>query len=386
MERYEELLKRIEELERTSDDLGIIVLDTAEELGQRINSHLQQIRGTNENYIIPINLVRFANGEAKVEILQTVRGKQLFVIADVGNNTITYNMNGQKNRKSPDDAFLDLLRVVDAVNGNAKEVNVVLPLFPYSRQHRRDCRVSMDCALAFQILKNLGVKKFITYDIHSPEVSSVVHDLEFDNIFPTIIFLKKILINEGINYTNKENVLVVAPDTGAAKRASFYSSMLECNMGIFNKRRDRKKMEDGRNPIVAHDYIGEDVAGKTVIVVDDMIASGNSILDVARDMKSRGAAKVILVATFPLFNNGIENFNKAYEEGIFDKVYATNAVHIEDEILDADWFVAVDCSELLAHVISNINRNEAISPLMNGKEEIFEILRQFKPKSKRLED
>jgi len=281
---------------------------------------------------------------------------------------MTYTMHGFTNHYSPDDHFQDIKRVILAMCGHAKKITLVMPLLYESRQHRKKGRESLDCAYALQELIRLGVEEIVTFDVHDPNVSNAVPLLAFENIYPTNIILEDFVKN---NPTTKENLLIVAPDFGAMERARYFAEMLKCDVGVFYKRRDLSRVVDGKNPIVEHAYMGADVTGKDIIVVDDMIASGGSMIEVATHLKEKGANKVFLTATFALFTEGIDKFDKAYNENLYDKIYTTNLTYIRSEIKNKEWFHEVDCSKKIAEIIDTLNKGESISPLMNGKTELF---------------
>lgn len=355
------------------DDLRLIVLSNCKKFGEKVNRQLEELRQKDKNYIVPINEVRFGNGEGKVSICETIRNKDVYIISDVGNHSMTYSMFGYENHMGPDDHFMDIKRVISAIRGQASSITVVMPLLYESRQHRRKGRESLDCALALQELQALGVKTIITFDVHDPNIQNATPCLSFENFYPTHAILEKFVEEEKVDF---KNLYIAAPDTGAMDRAIYYANMLNADVGMFYKRRDFTKIVNGKNPVVAHEYMGNDVKGRNIIVVDDMIASGGSILEVAEELKKRGANKVYLMATFALFTNGIELFDKAYKEGLFDKLYSTNLTYVDPEIKEKDWFMEVDCSPFLANIINVLNTHNSISPLLNGKKEIIKMIEE----------
>ena len=350
------------------ENLGIIILENAKNLGSNVTKHINKIRKNNEDYIIPIKMDRFSNGEGKAKLLSTVRDKDIYIISDIGNYDMTYKMHGFLNHYSPDDHYQDIKRVILAMCGHAKKITLVMPLLYESRQHRKKGRESLDCAYALQEFVNLGVEEIVTFDAHDPNVCNATPLLAFENIYPTNIILEDFVKS---NHCAPENLLIVAPDFGAMERARYFAEMLKCDVGVFYKRRDLSKVVDGKNPIVEHAYMGADVKSKDIIVVDDMIASGNSMIEVAESLKNKGANKVYLTTTFALFTEGTEKFDKAFKDNLFDKIYATNLTYIRKEIKDKVWFHEVDCSKKIAEIIDTLNKGESISPLMNGKSEIF---------------
>lgn len=346
---------------KKNDDLCLLVLDNCKDLGEKVNEEVKRIRKTDRDFIVPVSMDRFSDGEGKVTIKESIRAKDVYIISDTHNYSITYKMYDFEHHMSPDEHFQDIKRTVLAIMGHAKSINVVMPFLYSSRQHRRKSRESLDCAAALQELKNLGVNSVITFDVHDPNIQNAVPTMPFDNFYTTNDMLKVFLKNEGYD---PENMLVVSPDAGAMERARFLADVLRVDVGMFYKRRDISKVVDGKNPIVAHDYLGRDVDGKSIIVVDDMIASGGSVIEVAEELKKRGAKKVFFFATFALFTAGYKIFDEAYERGLFDAIYATNLNYIPEAILKKEWFISVDCSTYLAKIINSLNNEESISELM----------------------
>jgi ribose-phosphate pyrophosphokinase len=354
------------------DSLRLIVMNNCSEFGKMVDEKIRKERGVSNSYIVPIVESRFSNGEGKVVIKETIRNKDVYIISDVGNHSCTYEMFGYTTHIGPDEHFQDIKRVISAIRSHASHITVVTPLLYASRQHKRKGRESLDCAVALQELEKLGVDSIITFDAHDPNVQNAIPCSPFENFYPTNVVLSHIIKKEKINFNN---TIVVSPDTGAMDRARYYADMLKCNVGMFYKRRDLSRLIDGKNPIIAHEYLGPEIEGKNIIVVDDMIASGGSILEVAEELKKRGAKKVYLIATFSLFTSGIEIFNKAYKEKIFDKIYTTNLSYILDAAKENKWLEIVDCTSYLADIIHTLNRKESISPLLNGKEIVFDLLK-----------
>lgn len=368
-------------------NLGIIALESSIELGHKINALLVEKRKEDlnrcinfqdeenkEGFLINVREDRFSNGEGKVVIEDTVRGKDVFILCDVGNYSCTYKMFGVENHKSPDDHFQDIKRVLSALGGKAKRITVIMPMLYASRQHRRKGRESLDCAMALQELERLGVSDIITFDVHDPNVQNAIPLISFDNLYPTYEIVKTILVRETDFLVDKSKMLVVSPDTGAMDRAIYYSSVLGLDIGLFYKRRDHSTVINGKNPIVQHEYIGRDVNGQDILIVDDMIASGESIFDIARELKKRNAGKIFVSTTFALFTEGIEKFNKFYEEGLIDRVYSTNLTYIPKEVREAQWFREVDMSKFLASIINNLNYDKSIAPLLDATSGIKELL------------
>lgn len=360
-------------------DLKIIVMDSIKSYGECINNHLNSINGSNENYLVKTTSSRFQNGEGKVVINETVRGKNVFIISDVGNYSVTYLLHGMEQHMSPDEHFQDIKRVISALAGHAEKIFLIMPLMYQSRQHRRKGRESLDCAMALQELEALGVNDIITFDVHDPNVCNAIPLLPFENFYPTHTILNILLDNEE---NHLDNLLVISPDPGAMERARYYADMLGCDVGMFYKRRDYSKVVNGKNPIVCHSYMGTDIENKNIIVVDDMIASGSSMIEVCQEAKNRGAKKIFLIATFALFTEGTQLIKDAYKEKLFDKIYSTNLSYIPEDIKKEKWFIAVDCSLQLANIINTLNQNLSIAHLLNGKEEIAKKIRDKKEKLK----
>lgn len=354
------------------EDLKLIVMDNFKEVGDKIVENIGK-----DDVSIDFKTIRFSNGEGKANIAGTIRGKDVFILSDVGNYGITYKMQGIDQRMSPDDHFQDIKRVIAAMSGQARELTVVMPLLYESRQHRKKTKESLDCALALRELENLGVDRIITIDCHDPNVCNAVPTLQFENFYPTNEILKEIIKNE-----NTDDLLVISPDQGAMDRAKLFTDILEVDAGVFYKRRDLSKIVNGKNPIVEHIYMGPSVEGKNIIVVDDMIASGGSVLDVGRKLKENGANEVTLVATFSLLTEGIEKLDKAQKAGIFDCLYTTNLTYIPEEYKEKEWLHVVDCSEKLTNIIKTINEHKSIKPLKNGKAEVKKLLDEKNNKAK----
>ncbi len=350
-----------------NEDLCLIIMDNCQELGLKVNNEIKKLRKTDTNYLVPIKVDRFSDGEGKVTIMDTIRGKDVYILSDTHNYSITYKMYNFEHHMSPDEHFQDIKRTILAIMGHARSIRVVMPFLYASRQHRRKSRESLDCAAALQELKNLGISGIVTFDAHDPNVQNAIPTLPFDNFFTTNDMLKEFLKNEDFEI---ENTLVVSPDTGAMDRARFLADILRVDVGMFYKRRDISKIVNGHNPIVAHEYLGADVKDKSIIVVDDMLASGGSMLDVAEELKKRGAKKIYFFTTFALFTAGYSKFDKAYKNGIFDAIYATNLTYVPEEILNKKWFHAADCSTYLAKIINSLNEGHSISSLIKDNSAI----------------
>lgn len=356
-------------------ELGIIALESCRELGEQVNKIIQQKRNTEESLLIPTNEIRFSNGEGKVKLPETVRGKDIYILCDVGNYSCTYKMFGFTNHKGPDEHFQDIKRTVSAIRGKAARITVIMPLLYQSRQHRRKGRESLDCALALQELERLGVDEILTFDVHDPNVQNAIPLLSFENLYPTYDIVKSLISNEDTLSLDKEKLLVISPDTGAMDRAIYYSSVLGVDVGLFYKIRDHSTVVNGKNPIVEHEYMGREVEGKDVLIVDDMIASGESVLDIALELKKRNAKNVYVATTFAFFTEGLEKFNEYYSDGIIAKVYSTNLTYISPELREAKWFNAVDMSEFLSRIINRLNYGKSIAKYMDATRIIRSLLK-----------
>lgn len=359
----------------SNNNLGILVLDNFKDFGQKVQNHLSKLRNTDKNYLINIDSTRFSNGEGKIIIQNSVRGKNLFILSDVGNYELGYEYHGQKHILSPDEHFQDIKRAISATCGHASKISLITPLLYESRQDRRKARESLDCAIGLQELERLGVNNIITFDAHDPDVCNAIPNLSFDNFYPTNTILEQMLTN---NPNIFDNALVISPDMGAMERARFYAEIIGCDVGVFYKRRDLSKVINGKNPVVAHVYMGTDVKDKNVLIVDDMISSGGSVLDVAQELRKKGAKKIDIICTFALFTEGITNFTNAYENNLFDELYTTNLSYIPKEFTSLKWFNVADLSEMVAKIIDTLDRKESVASLLNGKKDMFQKIRQRK--------
>lgn len=370
-------------MELVSSNLRLIVMDNFLDFGNKVDAHLKLMREIKDDrfsFIVPTSLPRFASGEAKAVIDESIRAKDVYILSDVLNYSCTYQMHGFTNHKSPDDHYQDIKRVISAMNGAAESIKVIMPFLYESRQHKRKARESQDCSLMLHELEFLGVKGILTCDAHDPGVRNALHNCSFDNIYLTHSILSQILDNEDLDFNN---LIIVAPDTGASDRAEYYANILGSNIGQFTKRRDYTRVVNGKNPIIAHEYIGTDTYGKTAIVVDDMISSGQSMLEVAEKLKEQGTNQIYLIASFSLFSDGeksVDLFQQAYEKGTFDKLYTTNLTYVPEEIKNLDWFNEVDCSLHITNIINALNNHHSISPFLNGKEKILQKVNDAKLK------
>lgn len=372
---------------RPHGNLGLVVLKSATALGEKINQHILNMREHEHlnidrdgnkvgNYIMSVEETRFANGEGKIRLQETARGKDIYIICDVSNYSITYSMFGRETAMGPDEHFQDIKRVLSAMSGRAKRVTVVMPKLYASLQHRKKARESLDCAMALQDLELLGVNEIITFDAHDPTIQNAIPKVSFLNIYPTLEILKHFLSEEDWLLDENEKLIVISPDTGAMDRAVYYAGVLGLDVGLFYKRRDHSRIVNGKNPIVQHEYLGRDLEGQNVLIVDDMINSGESIFDIAKEVKKRGAKGVYVAVAFAFFTEGTEKFQKYFDEGVINKVYATNLNYIPQEVQDAEWFSMVDQSEYLANFIHQLNFDHSASKLLDATHGIREFLRE----------
>ncbi len=359
------------------NNIKLISFENCKELGKMVDKHIQNKTKKKGSYLVNVEASRFNNGEGKLYISESIRDKDLYILSDVGNYSVTYDFHGTTHHMAPDEHYQDIKRVISATNGRFQKVNVIMPLLYESRQHRRKERESLDCALALQELEKLGVNNIITFDCHDPNVSNAIPNLPFENVFATETIIKEIFKNEEID---KDKMLTISPDMGAMERARYYAEILRCDVGLFYKRRDLTKLVNGKNPVVEHVYLGKDPKDYTVLVIDDMVASGGSMLDVAKELKNRGAKKIILVATFSLFSAGIEKIEEAYNNGLFDRLYSTNLTYVPEDIKNKEWYHDVDCSELLANII--LEHSEYGKILETDIKEEQELMKEIKNKVK----
>ena len=352
---------------RQEAPLALIACPGSEELANLIDHHLvnwgKEVGMQKDTFLVGCDCPRFQSGDAKGLVKESVRGYDVFLVVDPGNYALTYNLFGHENHMSPDDHFSNLKRLIQAVAGRAHRESVIMPSLYGGRQHRRMVRESLDCAVALQELQAMGVENIITFDAHDPRLMNAVPLMSFDNVMPTYQVLKTLLAHMPELSFHKDDFMVISPDEGAINRNMYFSSVLGCNLGMFYKRRDYTRVVNGRNPIVAHEYLGESVEGKTVFIVDDIIASGESMLEVAAELKQRGAKNIICNATFPLFTSGLKKFDKAVEDGILTAVLGTNLTYRQPELLERDWYFDVDCSKYTAYFIAAINHDMSVSSI-----------------------
>ncbi len=364
--------------EKSVARLGIIALKGTEELAKKIDYYLtdwsNQLDEPVETFLIEADCPRFSSGDAKGIIKQPVRGLDLYILVDVANYSCTYNMFGFENNMSPDDHYQDLKRIIQAVSGKAHRINVIMPVLYGGRQHRRNYRESLDCAVALQELQSMGVVNVITVDAHDPKVNNAVPLMGFDNIMPVYQTLKTIFRTVPDIKFDKDHFMVVSPDEGAMNRNMYYASVLGVDLGMFYKRRDYSKIVNGRNPIVAHEYLGNSVEGKDVFIADDMISSGESMLDLAYELKKRKANKIFAYVTYGFFTNGLEKFDKAYADGVLSGVFATNLTYRMPELLEREWFNEVDVSKYLSYYIASLNHDLSIGKVIDPHQKIKALL------------
>lgn len=358
--------------------LGIIAMDGAKELGERINDYLvtwaKQSGQDVDTFLIPCSCPRFQSGDAKALISKTVRGYDLFIVCDTGNYSCTYPLFGNTNHMSPDDHYQDLKRIIQAAGGKAHRINVIMPILYGGRQHRRSYRESLDCAMMLQELQAIGVENLLTFDAHDPRVMNAVPLMGFDNIIPSYQVLKALFQAFGDLKVDKDHFMVVSPDEGAMSRNMYYASNLEVDLGMFYKRRDYSTIVNGRNPIVAHEYLGNDVAGMDIFIADDIISSGESILDIAYELKKRNAKRIFAYATYSIFTNGPEKFDKAYAEGVIDGVWGTNLTYVPDYLKSKEWFHIVDCSKYVSYFVAALNHDMSVSEIIDPHAKIVSLL------------
>ena len=370
--------------------LGIISPYSCAELGTKVDNYLVSWRKKRHNegvlyegydrdtYLIGSDLTRFGSGEAKGILKESVRGDDIYILVDVCNYSLTYSLAGQTNHMSPDDHYQNLKRIIAAIAGKARRINVIMPFLYESRQHRRTGRESLDCALALQELIQMGVENIITFDAHDPRIQNAIPLHGFETVQSAYQFIKNLLKKEKDLKLDKEHLMVISPDEGGMSRAIYLANNLGVDMGMFYKRRDYSTIVDGRNPIVAHEFLGADVRGKDMIIVDDMISSGDSMLEVAQLLKDRGANKIFMCSTFGLFTNGMTKFDEAYEKGIFDRILTTNLIYQTPELLSKPYYINCDMSKYIALIIDTLNHDDSISKLLNPVERIQKVLTKYR--------
>jgi len=387
---YREEIRNLETIPVGS--LGLISLESCKLLGDKIDKYLVTWRTERENehkdslafsgyqrdsYLISTKIPRFGSGEAKGQILESVRGSDLYILVDVCNYSLTYSLCGHPNHMSPDDHYQDLKRIIAAVGGKARRITVIMPFLYESRQHKRTSRESLDCALALQELVRMGVDNIITFDAHDPRVQNAIPLHGFETVQPAYQFIKGLLRNIKDLKIDSKNMMVISPDEGGMSRAIYIANVLGLDMGMFYKRRDYTKVVNGRNPIVAHEFLGTSVEGKDVIIIDDMISSGESMIETAAALKTRKANRIFVFSTFGLFTNGLEKFDKAYNDGIIHRILTTNLVYQTPELLQREWYISCDMSKYIAYIIDTLNHDSSISDLLNPVARIHNIVNRY---------
>ena len=372
--------------------LGIVPLKSCSKMGEKVDDYLVQWREQRahanqsnlafsgykrDSYVVSASTPRFGSGEGKGVLNDSIRGYDLYIMVDVCNYSIEYSLCGTTNHMSPDDHYADLKRVIAAAGGKARRINVIMPFLYESRQHKRSGRESLDCALMLQELTAMGVENIITFDAHDPRVHNSIPLKGFESVSCTYQFIKYLLLGVDDLHIDSEHMMVISPDEGGMGRAVYFANVLGLDMGMFYKRRDYTKIVNGRNPIVAHEFLGTNVEGKDVIIIDDMISSGESMIDVASELKKRGASRVFCATTFGLFTNGFDKFDEAYEKGIIDKILTTNLVYQPDELLSKPWYINVDMSKYMALLIDTLNHDSSISDLLNPVDRIQKRVKEY---------
>ena len=388
-------MSNIEVLEKTLPvaPLKIAAMESCRSLGQKVNDYIVSFRENtisevtesplyvnyrSNNYLVNCSCPRFGSGEAKGILKETIRGTDLFIMTDVCNYSLTYTVNGHLNHMSPDDHYQDLKRIISAATGKARRINVIMPFLYESRQHKRTKRESLDCALALEELNAIGVSNIITFDAHDPRVQNAIPLSGFDSFNPPYQFLKALFRAVPDIIPDKDHLMIISPDEGAMHRAVYFSNVLGVDMGMFYKRRDYSRIVGGKNPIVAHEFLGDDVRGKDVIIVDDMISSGGSMLDVAKKLKERNAGRVFVCTTFGLFTDGFDSFDDYYDKGYINKVVTTNLTYLPPVLYEKPYFVQADMSKFLALIIDSLNHDVTIGAVLNPTDKIHTLLEKHK--------
>ena len=373
--------------------LGLIAMPGTEKMGEKVNSWLKKWRDhteesmpgdmrttpgfEREDFLVNVACPRFSNGEAKGMIRESIRGYDMYILCDPGAYNVTYELYGRSVPMTPDEHFANLKRIIAAMGGKAKRVTVIMPMLYEARQHRRSSRESLDCAMALQELESMGVSNIITFDAHDPRVQNAIPTTGFESVMPSYQIFKALLKRDKTLRIDRQHMMIVSPDEGAIDRNIFYASVLGLDMGLFYKRRDYTRIINGRNPIVAHEYLGDSVEGKDVFVADDMISSGDSMIDLARELKMRKANRIFAGCTFALFTNGLEAFHQAYREGIIDRVISTNLTYRNPELAQAEWFIEADMSKYISYIIATLNHDRSLSKLLNPYDRIHGLLKRY---------
>ncbi|HOL83757.1 MAG TPA: ribose-phosphate pyrophosphokinase [Thermoclostridium caenicola] len=371
--------------------LGIIPMQGTHDLARLVDQHLVTQRKNlysqendlhqhylKESYLLSASCPRFSTGDGKGVINESVRGYDIYIISDVGNYSCTYKMFGQECRMSPDDHFQDIKRIISAIGGKARRINLIMPLLYAGRQHKRVSRESLDCAIALQELERLGVENILTFDAHDPRVQNAIPIKGFENILPTYQIIKALVNSEPELQIDRSSMMVVSPDEGGLSRNIYYANVLGLDLGMFYKRRDLTRLVNGKNPIIAHEFLGDSVEGKSVLIIDDILSSGDSIIDIVTKLKKRKAAKIYVGVTFALFTEGVDKFQELYERGMINKVFSTNLTYRREELRKAPWYVEVDMSKFLALLINTLNHDCSISSLLDPTEKIHALMERRK--------
>ncbi len=373
--------------------LGLIATKSCEDLGRKVNDYLIDWRSNRDSehkstiafagyqrdsYLMKASVPRFGSGEAKGIIGESVRGYDLYILSDVCNHSLTYSLCGTLNHMSPDDHYQDIKRIIAAVGGKARRITVIMPFLYESRQHKRNGRESLDCALALQELVSMGVDNIITFDAHDPRVQNAIPLNGFETVQPVYQFIKHLLLNVDDLQLDSDHMMIISPDEGAMGRAVYFANVLGLDLGMFYKRRDYTQIVGGRNPIVAHEFLGSNVEGKDVLIIDDMISSGESMIDVAKELKARKARRVFCAATFGLFTNGLAKFDEAYDKGLIYRVLTTNGTYQTKELLERPYYINVDLSKYIALIIDTLNHDSSISNLLDPVERINKVVKKYK--------
>ncbi len=361
-------------------ELSVIGMKGCEDFSAQVDYYLQEWRrhDSDGTYLIETSCPRFGSGEAKGAIHHSMRGNDVYIICDMFNHGVTYNMYGMTVPMSPDDHFQDLKRTIGAIGGKARRISVIMPMLYEGRQHKRASRESLDCALALQELVSMGVTNIITFDAHDPRVQNAIPLSGFENVRSTYQMIKAMLKKYSDINIDPDNTMIISPDEGGMGKCMYYSSVMGIDLGMFYKRRDYSVIINGKNPIVAHEYLGRDVKDKDVIIVDDMISSGDSVIDVAKQLKEKGAKRIFVFATFGLFCNGLENMDKAYEEGLFTQIFTTNLIYRTPELLAREWYTEVNMCKYVAYIIDTLNHDRTISHLLDQSKKIHTVLDKYK--------
>lgn len=361
-------------------DLSVIGMRGCEDFALQIDSYLKEWRrhDSDGTFLVEAPCPRFGSGEAKGTIRNSLRGNDVYIICDVFNHGVTYNMYGMTVPMSPDEHFQDLKRIIGAIGGKARRINVIMPMLYEGRQHKRSGRESLDCALMLQELVSMGITNLITFDAHDPRVQNAIPLHGFENVRTSYQMIKALLRNYPDINIDPDNTMIISPDEGGMSKCMYYSSVMGIDLGMFYKRRDYSIIINGKNPIVAHEYLGRDVKDKDVIIIDDMISSGDSVIDVAQQLKAKGAKRIFVFATFGLFCNGLENMDKAFSEGVFTKIFTTNLVYRTPELLAREWYQEVNMCKYVAYIIDTLNHDRTISHLLDQSKKIHTILDKYK--------